>query len=88
MISPRVMAMLAKDQMKKEGKEVSKLPEPKFGWGHEGWVEDLADTISKMDFPYMWTSKEVTDYIAKFIRSCGHANASSVSHERDGRARD
>lgn len=58
--------------------------ETKYGWGHEAWVKDLADTVEKMDFPPDWTWKDVKNYIAKFIRSCEHSSASSVSHVRDG----
>jgi hypothetical protein len=61
---------------------------PKFGWGHEAWVEDLAQTIEKMNFAETWTPDEVKRYIARFVRSCEHSSASSVSHVRDGQNRD
>ena len=62
----------------------AKYLEPKFGWGHEAWVEDLALTVENMEFAPEWNPNEVKNYIAKFIRSCGHSNASSVSHARGG----
>ena len=81
MLSPR-MAKVMLDKYRKDN-SVKSL-EPKFGWGHEAWIEDLASTVEKMEFAPEWTPDQVKNYIVKFIKSCGHSNASSVSHERDG----
>lgn len=64
------------------GAQRMKHLETKFGWGHEAWVEDLAKTIEGMSFDNSWRPDQVTKYVAKFIRSCGHSSASSVSHVR------
>jgi N-acetylglucosamine-6-phosphate deacetylase len=80
MLSPR----MAKVMLNKYRKENPVQLEPKYGWGHEAWIKDLANTIEKMEFAPEWRPTEVRDYIAKFVRSCGHSNASSVSHERGG----
>lgn len=90
MLSPR-MAKVMLDKYKKDNavgiadsSRFAKHLEPKFGWGHEAWVKDLADTVEKMEFAPEWGPHEVRNYIAKFIRSCEHSNASSVSHARGG----
>ncbi len=59
-----------------------RMLEPKFGWGHEAWVEELASEIEKMHFDPTWTSKEVLNYVSKFVKSCAHESPSAVNHER------
>lgn len=88
MLSPR-MAKVMLDKYRKEhpvgiadSSRFAKFLEPKFGWGHEAWVEDLASTVEKMEFAPEWTPKEVKNYIAKFVRSCKHSTPSITLHER------
>ena len=90
MLSPR-LAKVMLNQYRKENSvgvadssRFAKYLEPKYGWGHEAWVRDLADTVKKMEFAPEWTPDQVTKYIAKFILLCEHSSASSVSHERGG----
>jgi len=56
--------------------------EPKYGWGHETWVEELASEIEKMHFDSTWTSQQILDYVSKYVRLCNHQNPSNVNHER------
>jgi hypothetical protein len=56
--------------------------EPKYGWGHETWVEELASEIEKMYFDSTWTSQQILDYVSKYVRLCNHQNPSNVNHER------
>jgi len=93
MLSPR-LAKVMLNQYRKENPvgiadstfrgAATRALETKFGWGHEAWVRDLADTVKKMEFAPEWTPDQVTKYIAKFILLCEHSSASSVSHERGG----
>jgi len=59
-----------------------RLLEPKFGWGHEAWVEELASEIEKMHFDPTWKSEQILRYVSKYVRSCGHDSPSSVNHQR------
>lgn len=59
-----------------------RLLEPKFGWGHEAWVEELASEIEKMQFDPTWKSEQILRYVSKYVRSCGHESPSTVNHER------
>lgn len=96
MLSPRFAKVMLEQYRKENGmvadssfgaKRIQQL-ETKYGWGHESWVEDMANTIEKMYFDGSWTPEEVTRYIADFVRSCLYSSASSVSHVRDGQTRD
>lgn len=78
MLSPK----MAKVMLDKYRKENPVQLDPKFGWGHEAWVKDLADTVEKMEFAPEWGPNEVRNYIAKFIRSCEHSTPSSTTHAR------
>jgi hypothetical protein len=59
-----------------------RLQEPKFGWGHEAWVEELASEIEKMHFDSTWNADQILRYVSKYVRQCGHESPSSVNHER------
>lgn len=61
---------------------VKRLLEPKFGWGHESWVEEMASEIEKMHFDSTWNSEQILRYVSKYVRSCGHQNPSTVNHQR------
>ncbi len=90
MLSPRfAKVMLA--QYRKDNPVVAdssfrgaakRLLEPKFGWGHEAWVEELASEIEKMQFDSTWKSEQVLRYVSKYVRSCSHESPSAVNHER------
>jgi hypothetical protein len=90
MLSPR-LGMILKYQRDKENGVVAdssfrgaakRLLEPKFGWGHEAWVEELASEIEKMHFDPTWKSEQILRYVSKYVRSCGHDSPSSVNHQR------
>jgi len=90
MLSPR-LGLILKHRMEKENGVVAdssfrgaakKLLEPKFGWGHEAWVEELASEIEKMQFDSTWKSDQILRYVSKYVKSCGHESPSAVNHER------
>ena len=90
MLSPR-LGLILKHRMEKENGMVAdssfrgaakKLLEPKFGWGHEAWVEELASEIEKMQFDSTWKSEQILRYVSKYVKSCGHESPSAVNHER------
>jgi hypothetical protein len=87
MLSPR-FAKVMLEQYRKDNPVVAdstrfaKYLEPKFGWGHEAWVEELASEIEKMHFDPTWKSEQVLRYVSKYVRSCSHESPSAVNHER------
>ena len=90
MLSPR-LGLILKHRMEKENGVVAdssfrgaakRLLEPKFGWGHESWVEELASEIEKMHFDPTWTSEQVLRYVSNYVKSCGHQSPSAVNHQR------
>ena len=90
MLSPR-LGLILKHRMEKENGMVAdssfrgaakKLLEPKFGWGHEAWVEELALEIEKMHFDPTWSSEQILRYVSNYVKSCGHQNPSTVNHQR------
>jgi hypothetical protein len=90
MLSPR-LGLILKHRMEKENGMVAdssfrgaakKLLEPKFGWGHEAWVEELALEIEKMHFDPTWSSEQILRYVSNYVKSCGHESPSTVNHQR------
>lgn len=87
MLSPR-FAKVMLEQYRKDHPVVAdstrfaKYLEPKFGWGHEAWVEELASEIEKMHFDPTWKSEQILRYVSKYVRSCSHESPSAVNHER------
>jgi hypothetical protein len=87
MLSPR-MAKVMLDKYRKDNPVVAdstrfaKYLEPKYGWGHETWVKELASEIENMHFDSTWTSEQVLRYVSKYVKSCEHQSPSSVNHER------
>ena len=60
----------------------AKYLEPKYGWGHETWVEELASEIEKMHFDPTWSSEQILRYVSNYVKSCGHQSPSAVNHQR------
>ena len=88
MLSPR-LAKVMLNQYRKENPvgiadstRFAKYLEPKYGWGHEAWVGELASEIEKMHFDPTWTSEQVLRYVSNYVKSCGHQNPSAVNHQR------
>jgi hypothetical protein len=42
--------------------------EPKFGWGHAQFKNDLADEIEALKIDSSWKPNEVLRYVAKLVR--------------------
>lgn len=88
MLSPRLAKVMLNQYRKDnpvgiaDSTRFAKYLEPKFGWGHEAWVEELASEIEKMHFDSTWTSQQILNYVSKYVRSCEHQSPSSVNHER------
>lgn len=86
MLSPR-MAKVLLDKYRKDNpvgiadsSRFAKYLEPKFGWGHEAWVKELAQEIKKMQFDGTWTPTQVLNYVSNFVASCERENPSSIKH--------
>jgi hypothetical protein len=46
----------------------AKYLEPKFGWGHESFKEDLVTQIEALKFDHSWRPDEVRNAIVKVIK--------------------
>lgn len=86
MLSPR-MAKVLLDKYRKDNpvgiadsSRFAKYLEPKYGWGHEAWVKELAEEIKTMHFDSTWSPAQVLNYVSKFVLECERKNPSSVKH--------
>jgi hypothetical protein len=88
MLSPRFAKVMLERYRKEnpvgiaDSTRFAKYLEPKYGWGHEAWVEELALEIEKMHFDPTWTSEQVLRYVSNYVKSCSHQNPSTVNHQR------
>jgi hypothetical protein len=88
MLSPRLAKVMLNQYRKDnpvgvaDSSRFAKYLEPKFGWGHEAWVGELASEIEKMHFDSTWNADQILRYVSKYVRQCGHESPSSVNHER------
>ena len=88
MLSPR-FAKVMLDKYRKDNPvgiadstRFAKYLEPKYGWGHEAWVKELASEIEKMHFDSTWSADQILRYVSKYVKSCEYQSPSSVTHER------
>lgn len=73
MLSPRFAATMLKEYerlhgpMKSKDKDINHL-EPKYGWGHAQFKNDLADKIESLQIDPSWRPHEILRYVSKLVR--------------------
>ena len=87
MLSPRLAKVMLNKYRKDnpvvaDSTRFAKYLEPKYGWGHEAWVKELASEIENMHFDSTWSADQILRYVSKYVRSCEHESPSVVNHER------